>query len=585
MRILLLHPEDSPRRGPWSAQRWDLIVDLGRSSASSCASWQELLHAPVLRADSFRRGVEDLKQVRELFSLGLGRLLDEEGIDWWELTSLVVMPETEAVLVFLRMISEIGPGATEIWATRPGWPGNAMADLLKRPLQSFSQQPSARLSARVQHYMRLFQRFSSQQIKEIFLDKYDSGYEWRSRFASRTTPLPEPSILLPSAYGNVSRMAASYARLLPEQSFLLVATRQSGRQSSLPPNVQLRNLAAYAGGEVPVRESAAILEQWTKLRTELCLIPEFAVLSRTGVLNRFPRWFQDGLRARNAWRQVIEREPVCGVLCGDDSNIYTRLPVMLAARRRIATVDFHHGAMDGRYLLKGLPCDAYLAKNEMERDYLLRICELPPEKVVLGAPAAAQNDPEMDGDPSERSCLVFFSEPYENAGMRAEEVYRELLPPLCCLARESGRGVILKLHPFESASARTSLVRELLSQEDFKRITIVDGPLSQRLLSNAWLGVTVESSTVLDCYLRRVPCFVCAWLTLSPFGYVQQYARFGIAQILRDPKELDEIPGLLGGLRNTPPRQENCRNAAQPEVLRQLLGIKSRTGAVAERIP
>ena len=539
----------------------------------------------MLRADSFRRGVEDLKQVKELFSLGLGRLLDEEGIDWWELTSLVVMPETEAVLVFLRMIPEIGPGATEIWATRPGWPGNAMADLLKHPLQSFSQQPSARLSARVQHYRRLFQRFSAQQIKEIFLDKYDSGYEWRSRFASRTTPLPEPSILLPSAYGNVSRMAASYARLLPEQSFLLVATRQSGRQSSLPPNVQLRNLAAYAGGEVPVRESAAILEQWTKLRTELCLIPEFAVLSRAGVLNRFPRWFQDGLRARNAWRQVIEHEPVCGVLCGDDSNIYTRLPVMLAARRRIATVDFHHGAMDGRYLLKNLPCDAYLAKNEMERDYLLRICELPPEKVVLGAPAAAPNDSATDGGPPQPSCLVFFSEPYENAGMRAEEVYREILPRLCCIARESGRGVILKLHAFESASERTSLVRELLSQEDFKRITIVDGPLSQRLLSNAWLGVTVESSTVLDCYLRRVPCFVCAWLTLSPFGYVQQYARFGIAQILRDAKELDEIPGLLGGLRNTPPRQENCRNAAQPEVLRQLLGIKSRTGAVAERIP
>jgi hypothetical protein len=587
MRILLLHPEDSPRRGPWSAQRWDLIVDLGRSSPSSVGAWQELAHSPVLRADSFRRGAEDLKQVRELFSLGMGRLLDEEGIDWWELTSLVVMPEAEAVLVFLRMIAEIGPGKNpaekEIWATRPGWPGSVVADLLKCPLQSFSEHASARLNARVRHYRRFIQRFSAQQIKEIFFDKYDSGYDWRSRFASRTAPLSRPSILLPSAYGNVSHMAASYARLVPEQSFLLVATRRSGEKRSLPPNVQLRRLAAYAGGEAPVREGAAILEHWTKLRAELYAIPEFALLSRAGVLDRFPRWFQDGLRARNAWRRVIECEPVCGVLCGDDSNIFTRLPVMLAARRGISTADFHHGAMDGRYLLKTLPCDAYLAKNEMERDYLLRVCELPPGKVVLGAPAVAENSA-ADGGLSGRSCLVFFSEPYENAGMRAEEVYGELLPPLCRIAQQSGRSVIVKLHPFESVSQRTSLISSLLSEEDFERITIVDGPMSQSLLSNSWFGVTVESTTVLDCYLRGVPCFVCAWLTLSPFGYVQQYARFGIAQILRDAKELNEIPGMLDALRNSPSRQESYWNTAEPEMLRQLLGTKSQAGAMARRI-
>ncbi len=255
MRVLLLHPEDFPQRGPWSAQRWDLIVDLGRSSASSAAAWEEATHARVLRSDSFRKGVEDIKQVRKLFSLGMGRLLDEEGIDWWELTSQIIAWETEAVLVFRRMISEID-GTAEIWATRPGWPTSAISALLKRPPQSFSQERSARLSTRVRHYGSLLRRFSSAQIKEIFLDKYDSDYKWRSRFASSTAPLPEPSILLPTAYGNVSRMAAAYAKLLPEQSFLLVATRQSGRLSNLPPNVQTRDLAAYAGGEEPIRETA-----------------------------------------------------------------------------------------------------------------------------------------------------------------------------------------------------------------------------------------------------------------------------------------------------------------------------------------
>jgi hypothetical protein len=582
MRILLLHPEDFPQRGPWSAQRWDLIVDLGRSSASSVAAWEEATHARVLLADSFRKGVEDIRQVKKLFSLGMGRLRDEEGIDWWELTSPIIAWETEAVLVFQRMISEID-GTAEIWATRPGWPTSALSALLTRPLQSFSQEPAASLGTRVWHYGSLLRRFSAAQIKEIFLDKYDSDYKWRSRFASPTAPLPEASILLPTAYGNVSRMAAAYARLLPEQTFLMVATRQSGRLSDLPPNVQTRDLAAYAGGDAPIRETAEILEEWTKLKADLCAIPEFAVLARANMFDRFAGLFQAGLRARNAWRKVLEREPVCGVLCGDDSNLYTRLPVILAAKRGISTVDFHHGALDGRYLLKDLPCDAYLAKNEMELDYLLRVCGLPPEKLVLGAPAPAPSDPPQNGGPSELAQPVLFSEPYENFGMRAEEVYGEILPPLCRLARESGRGVVLKLHPFESLSQRTSLVRNLLPQEDFKRITLVDGPLSQQLLSNTWFGVTVESTTVLDCFARRIPCFVCGWLTTLPFGYVQQYERFGVAQILRSAKELDGIPGVLAALRNSLPPAEGFRKTAEPESLRRLLGVKSRSGALAGR--
>jgi hypothetical protein len=131
MRVLLLHPEDFPQRGPWPAPRWDLIVDLGGSSASS-AAWEEMTHASVLRADSLRKGVEDIK-VKKLFSLGMGRLRDEEGFDWWGLTSMSIVREGEAVLIFLRMIPKIGESA-EIWATRPGWPASAEPEALRRLL-------------------------------------------------------------------------------------------------------------------------------------------------------------------------------------------------------------------------------------------------------------------------------------------------------------------------------------------------------------------------------------------------------------------------------------------------------------------
>ena len=94
-----------------------------------------------------------------------------------------------------------------------------LALVLRSPAQTFGRSGLARSAARAMHYAGLVRRFSAAQFKEIFLDKYDAGYQWRSRFASRQQRCAEPVVLLPSAYGNVSRMAAAYARLLPEQAF------------------------------------------------------------------------------------------------------------------------------------------------------------------------------------------------------------------------------------------------------------------------------------------------------------------------------------------------------------------------------
>ena len=570
MRVLLLHPEDSPLRGPWSAQRWDLLVDLGRSSEFSAADWAGRMGCPILRADSFRKGVETLKQVREVLSAGEGRLLDEEGIDWWILTALLIAPQVEALLTLREIAAQIGP-SPDLWATRGDWPVDGFVFLLGHEIRTFSGNTLARLARRVAHYRGLLRRLSGGQIKEIFLDKYDPGYEWRSRFAPNEQSAAQPVVLVPSAYGNVSRMAAAYARLLPDQDFLLVATRQSGKKCEAPANMRLSDLASYAKTASTENENAAILEEWNRLKLELCAIPEFELLTRAGVLDAFPNWFRSGLRVRNAWREVLARENVCGVLCGDDSNIYTRLPVLLASRRKIPTADFHHGAMDGRYLLKDLPSDIYLAKNAMERDYLLRVCELPAEKISIAAPSPTFAAQLYTRRFSQTSSIIFFSEPYENAGMRPEEVYREILPPLCRLARENGRRVVLKLHPFESLNDREQIVRGLLTEEDFTLVTVLDDPLSERLLSSAWFGLTVESTTVLDCLMSSVPCFLVGWLTLSPFEYAQQYARFGVGGVLDSVNQIAQIPTRLANFSPQEMNQRSVWKMADPEALRQWL--------------
>lgn len=551
MRVLLLQPEDSPRRGPWTAECWDLAVDLGKSSAYAAAAWSETLRCPLLRADSFSNGLLDIKRMGDTLAIGRGRLIDEEGIDWWSLRSMEVLREAAAILALQRVAPEIPRSAT-LWSTRPGRPAAALAHILGLPLRSHGESFVARSVERTRHYARVARHFSAAQIKEILLDKYDSAYRWRARFAARSLPASQPVVLIPSAYTNVSRMAAAYARLLPDQPFLLVATRRSATLFDQPPNVQMRWLSSYAetgslGGELD-----DLLEKWTHLRRDLQDYAELELLDRLGLFNTFRSAFANGLAVRHAWRAVLEREPVSGVLCGDDTNVNSRLPVSLAARRGVPTLDFHHGAMDGYYLVKQLPCDLYLAKNELERDYLLRVCGLPADKIALGAPLAShlfspQARPASEAMRARKTSIVFFSEPYENIEMRTDEVYRELFPMLCALARKAGLGVVLKLHPFESAAERSEILRSVLPAQDFKLVTIVSGPLSDDLLGQTWAGVTVESTTVLDCALNGIPCFLCEWLAFTPFGYLDQYAKFGAGQVLHSAEEIADIPRRLEG--------------------------------------
>jgi len=270
------------------------------------------------------------------------------------------------------------------------------------------------------------------------------------------------------------------------------------------------------------------------------------------------------------------------VMCGDDSNPFTRLPVLLARQQGIPTLDFHHGALDGRFLIKELPSDLYLAKGEMERDYLVRICRLPAERVVLAGPARRQSIPshERGKDSDEGSLILFFSEPYESGGWRAEEIYRELLPPLARLAREFGRKLVVKLHPFESRHERMALTAKVLPPSEAALVDVVEGPLKSQLVLKAWFAVTVESSTVIDCSLLGVPCFVCEWLNSSPYGYTRQYARFGVGRILKSPEELYELPRRL--TEPAIPLSEDCLlKPMDPDWLRRTIAM----GAAVPKAP
>src|ERR1700758_1158487 len=258
MKVLLLHHEDSPRSGPWTRQKWDLLVDLGKSSEAAAAATQKELGCPVLRLDSLREGTRDLTYVGNILRAARGRLLDSEGLDWWELTGILVHTELELSMLVLRLVGELRK-ADELFASRPGWPANACAALLNRDLHAFRNGAMPSMGRQFDRYRQALQNFSFSQIAEIFFDKHDPHYKWRRISRGPRRAAACPVVLVPSAYVNVSRMAAAYAHLLPDQQFLFVATRRSATRFELPPNVMLAALSAYSPASESHRELACLL--------------------------------------------------------------------------------------------------------------------------------------------------------------------------------------------------------------------------------------------------------------------------------------------------------------------------------------
>jgi hypothetical protein len=339
-----------------------------------------------------------------------------------------------------------------------------------------------------------------------------------------------------------------YAGLLPDRTFLLVSTRADGRVKDLPAHIRTRSLAAYAPrprNKTTELEIASLTRQWQIIKEKL--YEAHPNLPRTlGLSDGFDRTLRNCLRMRDAWLGVFEREEIDCVLCADENNHYTRVPVVLARRRGVHTVYCSHGALDVHVLLRGACSETYLAKGEMERDYLIKECGVPRERIVVGAPPGSHFALQVEGAGTH---IVFFSEPYELYYGRTELLYRELLPRLCAIAREHGRKVMVKLHPFESLTARSQLVGRVLTDNDRKLVEVIADPLSERLLRKTWFSLTVESSVAVECALAGVPSFLCGWFDVELYSYGKQYERFGAATILDAPTDISRIPELLGSQR------------------------------------
>jgi hypothetical protein len=572
MKTLLIHPEDELQHGPWAGQRWDRIVDLGKDGALSRVAAEAALGCPVSTLDPFRASYAEKRRVRDLLALGMGRLCDQYGLDWWELTAIYVHEQLEAAYLLQKFVETVGAD-DEVYVSRTGFHANVLRRMLGSRLHTFGSIQHG--TKGVRHYLKVWRKFSMPQLGEIFWDKTDPGFQFRGLFSIRRPVSSDGIILLPSAYVNVSRTANGYAEILPEAKFLLVATRRSGSLGRFPLNVSVASLGRYASTGATSRrtELHGLSEGWKRLLRELRSIEELRTLADLGIFDDFPERFARGFEVRDAWRNLLDWEPVRAVLCADTSNAFTYIPLLLAAQRGLPTIACHHGAFDGRYFFKRNYADVLLAKGEMERDYLVRLCEIPGDGVEIGAPALDEA-PRVQSNHAQKSKILFFSEAYEVAGGRAPGFYRDILPRLADLAILQNCELIVKLHPSESPAERTRLTTGILSPAQQRVTRVVGGPLTADLLDQAWFGITVLSTVAVECALRQIPCFLCTWLEAWPYGYVDQFTRFGVGIRLQTPDGILQIPDILKNHQPNDSPRENCWKVIAPQRLRRLVAIE-----------
>ena len=220
--------------------------------------------------------------------------------------------------------------------------------------------------------------------------------------------------------------------------------------------------------------------------------------------------------------------------------------------------------------LKVAHADTYLAKGEIERDFLLRSCGVAPEKIVLGGQGLPSSSDPARARAQAEPWLVFFTEPFQATGWRTEEVYRDLLPKLWSLTQSTGLKLVFKLHPFESVEGQRRILRKYLPRQE-AGIGVIAGAPSPQLWSNTRLALTVQSTVALQCASLGIPVFLCSWLRDSSTGYVEQFSRFGVGHILDSADELSQIPGLLAMKGKTIQMRPALWETMDPAKLRDLL--------------
>ncbi|PYV60789.1 MAG: hypothetical protein DMG95_13695, partial [Acidobacteria bacterium] len=98
---MLVHPDDAIPAA--TEHDCSLVVDLGRAPASTYDGWSRKVGCPVMSLFDLNAGTEDLHLTRELLEFGMGEVVDQFGIDWWDVLVQSIVPQIQQLILLRRL--------------------------------------------------------------------------------------------------------------------------------------------------------------------------------------------------------------------------------------------------------------------------------------------------------------------------------------------------------------------------------------------------------------------------------------------------------------------------------------------------
>src|SRR5579862_4367233 len=119
MKIFVTDPLDTPDSRTVAGETWDRVLDLGMGGISTYARWSDRFGCPVATLSSLRNGFEDFRRIRQLLDAGCGRLVDQHGLDWWQITAVYFAEELDTVFLLQRFAESVSR-SDSLYVSRPG---------------------------------------------------------------------------------------------------------------------------------------------------------------------------------------------------------------------------------------------------------------------------------------------------------------------------------------------------------------------------------------------------------------------------------------------------------------------------------
>ena len=250
-------------------------------------------------------------------------------------------------------------------------------------VRSLEGGPSA-FTRKVRHYKEAFSHLDFGQLTQIVQDKFDPEHSIRRRLASKKPATGQANFSFTHGVYQCFPHCCGLCCAFTGRT-VFAGGSPTWRKISLAPKQcpddfsgRLFRTNRYRRTYWVDREMGETAKptRFPRISYGVCI---GSAATRVGLI----RW---GVAARNAWIRLFESENIAGCLSADDVNPYTSLPLFIATQRNIPALAVHHGATDSRMAVKPLIADFYLAKGELERDYLLNTCRADPERIVMAGP-------------------------------------------------------------------------------------------------------------------------------------------------------------------------------------------------------